>query len=158
MAKMPEVKTAPPSQPAPAPIPPDPTVLPPAPHGDQKSSQPAPAVGKADQSTQTQQLPTIGRIVQYCLSYQDAVEINAARNKAFADVRSKTSDKSVRPARVGNVVKEGDIVVMMIVAVWSDSCVNGQLILDGNDSHWVTSRNLSGVYNTGAGTWAWPAR
>lgn len=103
------------------------------------------------------QKPDIGRIVRYCLSEQDAAEINTARKKALADVRSKTSDRAVVPARVGNQVKAGDVVAMMIVAIHgTGNCVNGQLFLDGNDSHWVTSRSLGETVQPGS--WGWPAR
>jgi hypothetical protein len=99
-------------------------------------------------------VPTIGRIVRYCLSEQDADVINADRKKSMAEARAKTSDKSRSPAREGSAVKAGDFVAMIIVAVWGDTCVNGKIFLDGNDSHWVTSRNLG--ENSGPGFWNWP--
>jgi hypothetical protein len=80
-------------------------------------------------------------VVYYRVSKQVADEINARRNVAMADCRSKTSNRNVKPSVHGNDVNEGNVFPAMVVAAWSSNCVNLQVILDGNDSHWVTSAN-----------------
>lgn len=54
----------------------------------------------------------------------------------------------------GNQVYAGQTFPMIITRVWSDTMVNGQILLDGNDSHWATSVNLG----EGDGFWSWPVR
>lgn len=87
-------------------------------------------------------LPSIGRIVHYTLSEQDAGRINARR---LADPTS------------GNRVAVGDVFPMTITRVWGDqptSAVNGQVLLDGSDVLWVTSVSLG----RGARHFVWPPR
>lgn len=90
--------------------------------------------------------PSAGRIVHLCLSEACAAEINQRRE---ADHRT------------GNSVEPGEIVPMIIVKAWSETCVNGQAILDGSDSLWCTSVQLdeaaAGEPPT-MGTWRWPER
>ena len=96
---------------------------------------------------------TIGRIVHYILSEQDAENINRRRV-------AKPYDPGWPPgaqAHVGNFVKAGEIVPMIVCVVWTNepnSGVNGQAFLDGNDSLWVTSAQQG----TTPGTWQWPKR
>ena len=88
-------------------------------------------------------IPTIGRIVHYTLSAQDAATINAHR--AAAGPIS------------ANPVYEGDVYPMMIVRVWggnADSAVQGQVFIDGNFTFWATSVSLG----EGPRTYAWPER
>jgi hypothetical protein len=115
--------------------------------------------------------PSIGRIVLYTLSAEDAVQINrrrtsgtdiAARIKNNAiTVGDLDQDEVVPPmwplgaqAHIGNDATEGDVVPLVVVRCWSETCVNGQALLDGNDQLWVTSA-CEGV---GPRTWAWPSR
>jgi hypothetical protein len=104
---------------------------------------------------------TIGRIVLYTLSEQDAVEINRRRTTGASialRIKKNTADTSAWPigaqAHIGNGVDEGDVFPMMVTRVWSGSCVNGQAFLDGNDCLWVTSA----TEGTGGHTWSWPPR
>lgn len=91
-------------------------------------------------------IPTIGRIVHYKLSANDALRIN--RN--WLEHGGTT----------GNASSEGDVVPLIIVRVWPDEFgagiagVNGQAILDGHDTLWVTSAKEG----TEAGQWCWPPR
>jgi len=57
---------------------------------------------------------------------------------------------------VGNRVEPGDTFPAVIVRVWDESTVtvNLQVLMDGADTLWATSR-AEGVE---AGTWAWPGR
>lgn len=95
---------------------------------------------------------TTGRTVLYVLSKYDVEYINrlraAGRNHQLAGGAQK---------HVGNVHHEGDVVPLIVVRVWPDeygsnSGVNGQAILDGNDSLWVTSAREG----TEPGNWHWP--
>lgn len=85
--------------------------------------------------------PTIGRIVHYTINAHDVDRIEAHRSY---------------PGRHGNDVREGDTFPLLVTAVFEGAGdhVNGQLMLDGNDSLWVTS---AGEGN-GPGTWKWPPR
>lgn len=90
--------------------------------------------------------PTIGRIVHYRLTANDAETILARR-------------AATRGQSIGNTPHEGQVVPLIITAVWPEEYagnarlghheegtkydgpegVNGQVLLDGNDSLWVTS-------------------
>ncbi len=89
--------------------------------------------------------PTIGRIVHYKLSANDAARINQ-------NWRSGNE--------TGNASTEGDIVPLIIVRIWPDEYgpgvagVNGQAFLDGHDTLWVTSAREG----TEPGQWSWPPR
>ena len=94
--------------------------------------------------------PSIGRIVHYSLSDQDAAEINRRR----VAKPHEPGWPAGAQAHSGNQVHGGQLVPLIVTAVWTDVCINGQAILDGNDSLWVTSR----VLGTDVGTWRWPER
>ncbi|KJL49528.1 hypothetical protein RS84_00241 [Microbacterium hydrocarbonoxydans] len=71
-----------------------------------------------------------------------------------ADVAIITAERATDPThRRGNVPMPGDVVPLIVVRVWPDG-VNGQAILDGNDSLWVTSARQGDA----DGQWAWPHR
>jgi hypothetical protein len=97
--------------------------------------------------------PYIGAVVQYILSEQDCVEINRRRRYAHnAEARLSCPDGA--QAHSGNKAQPGQVAAMIIVAVWGnsvDSCVNGQVLLDGNDSFWALSRNRG----TNPMNWNW---
>lgn len=85
-------------------------------------------------------IPSPGRIVQYTLTEQDAQYINSRRQDAF---NNKTADLRAGVAlHVGNIVSAGDNFPLVITRAWGnqeDSPVNGQVLLDGSDTLWVTS-------------------
>lgn len=84
-------------------------------------------------------IPSPGRIVEYTLNALDAQAIYERREHSRW---SNASRESVGIA-YGNLASVGDIYPMVIVRVWGDSeaaAVNGQVLLDGIDIHWVTSR------------------
>ncbi|QFQ97466.1 hypothetical protein F9278_15985 [Streptomyces phaeolivaceus] len=108
--------------------------------------------------------PSIGRIVHYTLSGQDAEAINRRRRDSQA-FRSNFSGPSGpgdagadgHVAHVGNHAQEGDVYPAMIVRIFGEtpeSAVNLQVSLDGNDVFWATSRTLG----EGPSYWAWPER
>ena len=91
--------------------------------------------------------PTIGRIVEYRLSQQDAVAI-AARRRLQAHAFEIFQ---------GNRVAEGDTFPAMIVRVWGEapeSAVQLQVFLDGTDTYWATSVQVG----EGPRTYSWPIR
>lgn len=99
-------------------------------------------------------VPTIGRTVHYKLNAMDADLINQRRAHALAAARGQGHSF---PAHTGNSAAEGDVYPMTITRTWGatpGSAVNGQVALDGNDLHWVTSV----VEGDGPGRWVWPLR
>lgn len=114
----------------------------------------------------SEQIPTIGRIVHYRLSGDDAAQINRRRtNGTSIAERIKVAPGNDMmhgwpvgaQAHIGNDAKEGDTHPMLIVKTWGgnpDSAVNGQVFLDGNDVFWATSRTVG----EGPGTFSWPTR
>lgn len=103
--------------------------------------------------------PSIGRIVHYCLAREDAAEINRRRVARPHDAGWPAGAQ----AHVGNPVEEGRVFPCIVTMVWGDgNLINGQVLLDGNDSLWVTSRLAAGVEGSPAspspGFWHWPAR
>jgi hypothetical protein len=119
----------------------------------------------------SEQIPTIGRIVHYRLSADDATQINRRRTSGISiATRMKTFAKSAEDgpevvygwpegaqAHIGNAVKEGDTFPMLVTKVWGEnpsSAVNGQAFLDGNDVLWVTSACIG----DGPRTFSWPTR
>lgn len=87
-------------------------------------------------------IPSPGRIVQYTLSADDAVQVNRRRDDSRTSGIS--GQKTGAVVHVGNAVSEGDTYPLVITRVWSDApdettAVNGQVLLDGNDTLWATS-------------------
>ena len=93
--------------------------------------------------------PTIGRLVHYTLNEGDADLIKASR---------RVTDHQSPPAGRGNNVEEGQTYPALVVRTWGSDvdAVNLQVFLDGNDTHWVTSRT-EGLPGS-PGHWTWPAR
>ena len=83
--------------------------------------------------------PTIGRIVHYQLSEFDAEEISARR--------AVTGD-------AGNHVQSGQVYPALVVRTFGGPNANLQVLLDGTDTYWATSRTSGDR----PGTWAWPPR
>ena len=113
----------------------------------------------------TEQIPTIGRLVHYRLSQQDAEQIMRRRTtgKSIADRLKQEATNNVyawpagAQAHIGNDVKEGDTFPMLIVKTWGDtptSAVNGQVFLDSNDVLWATSVAVG----EGPRSFSWPTR
>jgi hypothetical protein len=105
--------------------------------------------------------PSIGRIVHYTLTQQDAAEINRRRSdyQAFRSNFSGPSDPGQAGAdghiaHVGNHAAEGQVCAATIVRTFGGPAVNLQVHLDGNDTYWATSR----TEGTEPGTWTWPER
>lgn len=84
---------------------------------------------------------TIGQILYYCLTAQDAQGIKDQRENHQQLDGPLTSGRKPR----GNPVSEGDEYPLIVTRAWDErsyppsGAVNGQVLLDGNDSLWVTS-------------------
>jgi hypothetical protein len=120
----------------------------------------------------SEQIPSIGHIVHYRLSADDAAQINRRRTTGASIAERLQAALPVGPpelgativawpagaqAHIGNEAHEGDVYPMLIVRVWGtdpSSSVNGQVFLDGNDVFWATSRSVGDQ----PGTWSWPTR
>ena len=101
-------------------------------------------------------IPTIGRIVLYTLSEQDAAQINKRRRDAQEHLREHIENATGVAVHVGNGVSAGDVYPMIVTRAWGadapERLVNGQVLLDGNDTLWVTSVGVG----EGPRTFAWP--
>lgn len=98
--------------------------------------------------------PTIGRIVHYRLGDQDAAQINKQRADAYDHLSEHRTNSNGVVLHIGNSVQPGDVYPLVITRTWGGSSVNGQVLLDGSDTLWVTS------VTEGEGTrnWFWPPR
>lgn len=104
-----------------------------------------------------EQTPSIGRIVHYTLSEGDAETINHRRADAEVHRDYHRANANGVQVHVGNAVLPGQTYPMVITRVWGDqssSAVNGQVLLDGNDTYWATSATVG----EGGGHFAWPTR
>ena len=80
-------------------------------------------------------------IVNYKLTAENAASINRRRTNSLS-IAERIKEKiwpTGAQAHIGNEAQEGQIFPMVITGIWSDTCVNGQVFLDGNDQLWVTS-------------------
>lgn len=107
--------------------------------------------------------PSIGRIVHYVLTPEDANEINRRRTTGSSIAeRIQSTDWPVgAQAHIGNAVQAGDVFPMMIVRVWPSrvGSVNGQVFLDGCDVYWATSREQVAAESTDKqGLWFEPPK
>lgn len=99
---------------------------------------------------------TLGRTLHFRLHETHAEAINRRRTSSGSIVERIGSDKwpLCAQAHIGNVVSAGDVFQVIVTRVWSEGCFNGQVLLDGSDSFWVTSVT-EGENN---GQWFWPPR
>jgi|SRR6185295_17620193 len=107
---------------------------------------------------------TTGRTVLYTLSESDAQAINRRRTNGSSIAARMKASPAEWPegaqAHIGNSASAGDVVPLVVVRVWPHEFgegvpgVNGQALLDGNDTLWITSAKEGSE----PGTWAWPAR
>lgn len=86
-------------------------------------------------------VPTVGRVVHYMLGEKDVEQIETNRGDGA----------------LGNRVEAGQTYPAIIVRVWGDqptSCCNLQVLLDGDDTYWATSRSVG----EGPFHFSWPVR
>lgn len=106
-------------------------------------------------------IPTIGRIVHYRVTAEDAEQINRRRTTG-PEIASRiaATPREWPPgaqAHIGNRVEEGVTFPAMIVRTWGSdetSAVQLQVFLDGDDTFWATSV----VVGEGPRTFSWPPR
>lgn len=97
--------------------------------------------------------PSIGRIVHYRLSADDAADIN--RRRSDFQRGPGYADRTGYTGHVGNEALEGALAPAVIVRAFDDTdTVNLQVLLDGNDTFWATSRREG----NDVGQWTWPVR
>lgn len=139
-AAKPPAKSDPPADTTPAtsaePTEPDPTA------GPSPVDEPAEAASAGSTTP-----PTVGQAVLYQLSEEDVKLVNhrRARSARFPQLR-----RNGEQVHLGNTAAAGDTNPMFVVRVWPDGSVNGQVLLDGNDTLWVTSRQQGDQ----PGTWS----
>lgn len=98
--------------------------------------------------------PTIGHLVHYQLSEQDAEQVNR-RRADFDGARREGRVATGHVAHFGNHVRAGEVYPAMVVRVWaptSYAAVQLQVFLDGSDTLWATSRTEGDE----PGQWSWP--
>jgi hypothetical protein len=121
--------------------------------------------------------PTVGRIVHYRLSADEAARINRRRTTG-SSIASRVEDGRWplgAQAHIGNSAYEGEVLPLIVTKTWpteydgsarlshhpegtkyeSTFGVNGQVLLDGNDALWVTA---APQHATLPGCWSWPPR
>jgi hypothetical protein len=102
---------------------------------------------------------TIGRIVQYTLSEEDAAQINRRRisvQEIREGIDSGTWVEGAQ-AHVGEPVAAGRTFPAIVVREWAPQwpeMVNLQVFLDGTDVYWATSRLQT--ERPQLGCWNWP--
>jgi hypothetical protein len=105
---------------------------------------------------------SIGRIVTYTLTEQDAEEISRRRTTG-PDIQALMAAgrwPSGSQAHIGTPVAAGDRFPIIVTKISPDQFgllihgVSGQVFLDGNDVLWVAQR----IEGPDPGQWAWPAR
>lgn len=95
-----------------------------------------------------------GRIVHYVISEADAAVISNRRIDGAPYEMTKGVQMSF-----GNPIKNGDHLPMIMTAVFQNEYgegipgVNGQVVLDGSDTFWITSKKYSELKEPG--TWHW---
>lgn len=94
--------------------------------------------------------PAIGRIVHYVMSEADC-----------SVIRHEVLQGHIAPRGI-NLPQPGDILPLVICRVWNPELydgkesINGQVLLDGPCSHWVTSVHPCHEIGKLLGTWHWP--
>ena len=101
---------------------------------------------------------TLGRSVHYTLNTSDAEMINRRRTDFAETVKTNGRPPTTgHQAHVGNYAEAGQVFPATVVRIFDANetgTANLQVVLDGNDTYWATSRKLG----DGEGCWAWPPR
>lgn len=111
----------------------------------------APAVSSAEVSVPQ---VSVGRVVSYRLSEGDVGVIRRKRRAAADYRRSHPTVSSAVQLHGGNSPVVGDVCAAVVVRVWSQAAINLQVLLDGEDTLWVTSVGQG----DGPRQWSWPER
>ncbi len=114
--------------------------------------------------------PQVGSQVVYTLASGDAEQINRRRADADAYRRLHPAPGATaspgHPGRTGfvahfgNQASEGDVYPAVVVRDWDEAAgtVNLQVLLDGNDTYWATSRTEAREQWPSPGQWCVPLR
>lgn len=105
---------------------------------------------------------SIGRIVHYKLTEKDVEQISRRRTtgQSIAKRISEGTWPLGSQAHIGNPHHAGQVLPLIVIVVWPNEYgpdydgINGQVLLDGNDTLWVTSIK-EGPNN---GEWQWPVK
>lgn len=94
--------------------------------------------------------PEAGDVVLYRLTAADVIHINRWRLDFHRNGAAESQLGFI--GHIGNSLQEGDVLPAVVVRVHAESTVtcNVQVLLDGNDAFWATSR----AEGTDAGQWA----
>lgn len=108
----------------------------------------------------TGQAPSIGSIVHYTLTADDATRINRRRitGPSIAERIKESRWPLGAQAHIGSEVEAGETFPAIVVRAVKEGYIDAQVFLDGNDTLWIT-----GIANTiepsgseGArGKWTW---
>lgn len=97
--------------------------------------------------------PTIGRIVLYTLTDDDAARINKRREDFKVHIERESYLDTGYVAHWGNMATPGEVFPMLVVRVDGGSAVvNGQVFLDGADTLW----KVAVPNGPDMGEWEWP--
>lgn len=100
--------------------------------------------------------PTIGRIVLFTLAAAHVADIEHFRNRRREGAVEAERLPAGAQGHKGNPVNVGDVVPALIVKTWGEgpyAAFNVKLFLDGTDSLWVTSVQLSEEPKQGFAHW-----
>ena len=103
---------------------------------------------------------SIGRIVHYKLTENDVAQVSRRRTTGTSIAERIKEEKWPlgAQAHIGNPLSAGQVLPLVACVIWPNEYgegvpgVNGQVLLDGNDTLWVTSIK-EGEEN---GQWSWP--
>lgn len=100
-------------------------------------------------------VPSLGRIVLYTLSNQDAQQINRRRTNGSSIADRIASDRwpAGAQAHIGNEAMEGQVFPAMVIRVWSPTMVSLKVELDGTDQLWATSIEQADTSTPGRYHW-----
>lgn len=109
--------------------------------------------------------PSLGRIVIFKLSEQNAAEINRRRTTGYSigeRIKINSNSNTIWPlgaqAHIGNEVSAGDELPAIVVKVHDigviQTTIRMQVFLDGNDTYWAQVVEEG----DGEGQWHWPSR
>lgn len=84
-------------------------------------------------------MSSLGAVHEYTLTESDVNQIMRKRNDAKTSIKEGTVGNTGFILHFGNDVQEGEKYPLIITRVWENGLVNGQVLLDGNDSLWVLS-------------------
>lgn len=99
--------------------------------------------------------PTLGRIVLYRLTGDDAEAINRRRADAEGRMTAIREERTGYQVHVGNLAHGGQVYPAVVVRMVDGApAVNLRVLLDGSDTYWATSR----AEGDERGQWSWPPR